>query len=261
MISDIIDLYYFTGTGNTLLLAREMAATFTAAGKIVNLIRIETAKPGRIDQNHCIGIAFPIIAFATIPRVLDFIDALPVVNGTEIFAMATMGGMSGCMMGGMKPALARKGYTLLGAAAFRMPPNWMVILPPADCAKRVATGTADVRAFAHRLLSGTARWPGIPLISSLVHGAARLMIKTWKIKWHQRFMAYKINAEACTGCGLCVRLCPAGNLRIENSKAVIGVDCQYCFRCVSFCPPAAIITGMLPKGKRYTALSAQELLK
>lgn len=28
--------------------------------------------------------------------------------------------------------------------------------------------------------------------------------------------------EGCTGCGICVKVCPSGSLRLENGKAVHG---------------------------------------
>lgn len=49
----------------------------------------------------------------------------------------------------------------------------------------------------------------------------------------------KINHN-CTECGLCVRLCPMGNLVIKNSKAIAGNRCTMCYRCISSCPQQAI---------------------
>ena len=49
----------------------------------------------------------------------------------------------------------------------------------------------------------------------------------------------KIN-KACTGCGLCVSLCPMENLVIKNSKATAGSRCTMCYRCISSCPHQAI---------------------
>lgn len=59
-------------------------------------------------------------------------------------------------------------------------------------------------------------------------------------------------SDDCVACGQCVRLCPRGNIRLENGKAVIGGDCMQCLSCVQYCPKAAInLGGASVKRERY----------
>ncbi len=54
----------------------------------------------------------------------------------------------------------------------------------------------------------------------------------------------KINIilEKCTGCTLCVRICPFGAIKIENKKAIIDLSkCNLCGACVDSCKFAAIV--------------------
>ena len=54
-------------------------------------------------------------------------------------------------------------------------------------------------------------------------------------------MAVKINQEKCTGCGLCVEVCPVEAISMEDDKAKIDAEkCVDCGQCVGECPNEAI---------------------
>ena len=46
--------------------------------------------------------------------------------------------------------------------------------------------------------------------------------------------------ESCTGCGVCVRACPFGAIKVAEGKARIGDACTLCTVCVRSCPCHAI---------------------
>ncbi|WP_338028388.1 EFR1 family ferrodoxin [Clostridium taeniosporum] len=50
----------------------------------------------------------------------------------------------------------------------------------------------------------------------------------------------KIEKTKCTSCGLCVKLCPMGNLKLLNGKIEVKEKCTMCYRCISSCPKQAI---------------------
>jgi electron transfer flavoprotein alpha subunit len=47
--------------------------------------------------------------------------------------------------------------------------------------------------------------------------------------------------EECTGCGLCLQICPFNCIEIRDGRAVIGEACRVCGECVEACPQGAII--------------------
>jgi len=53
-----------------------------------------------------------------------------------------------------------------------------------------------------------------------------------------------INAERCTGCGLCVSVCPADTLALRDGKAwVVGSHSLACGHCAAICPVGAVTVG------------------
>ncbi len=44
-----------------------------------------------------------------------------------------------------------------------------------------------------------------------------------------------------TRCGLCVELCPAGNLVLKDGLPRESGLCEFCMRCYDFCPVSALM--------------------
>jgi len=54
-------------------------------------------------------------------------------------------------------------------------------------------------------------------------------------------MAIQIDQEKCSGCGLCVDICPLEAISLENDKAKVDKGtCTECGQCVDECPNKAI---------------------
>ena len=69
-------------------------------------------------------------------------------------------------------------------------------------------------------------------------------------------------SDKCIGCGQCVELCPRGNIKLQNGKAVIGKNCVQCLGCLQYCPQEAIsITKLTDKREHYhnVNVSAKDL--
>lgn len=76
----------------------------------------------------------------------------------------------------------------------------------------------------------------------------------------------KIDTEKCVGCGLCVKICPAHNLKIENKKAKTIMDeCVFCGHCTAVCPKRAVSIGdgdrEEPEKNREVRLNPQTVLE
>ncbi len=262
MIADTVVLAVFTGTGNTLVAAQALADRLGQAGKKVRLIpadRPEALAEAGFSDNASLGIAVPVACFTTYPTVMRFIDALPDGKGRSAFFLASMGGFGGGMQGPIGRVLIRKGYRLVGSRLVRMAANYGDSIPTEDTHERIyAHARSKAEKYADQLLSGQTRW-GASRINVIATLFAWMGKRKWLFKLFYRLFPLTVDKAKCTGCKLCVEICPERNNFMQDGKAVIGGNCQSCQRCIGFCPVGAI-TVAGKKTKTYRAVPLAEFL-
>jgi GNAT superfamily N-acetyltransferase len=119
-----VDLFVFTGTGNSLLVAQAAAETLKREGLPVRLRSMDVPRLISLGEETALGLAFPVACFSTYPAVWRFIDSLPAGDGREAFVMGTCGGFPGGMQGPLGKVLREKGYNPIAAKFFIMPGNY-----------------------------------------------------------------------------------------------------------------------------------------
>jgi len=58
-----------------------------------------------------------------------------------------------------------------------------------------------------------------------------------------------VDAEKCTGCGICEDVCPTGAIKVEGHAVVNPDMCTGCAACVAQCPQNAIVLTQQKPGK------------
>ena len=239
MLREPVIIYVFSGSGNTWTVAREVADCLLDGGVSTELRPLERSNPQDSAKAGTLGLAFPVAMFTAYPFVWDFIEGLPDGKGRSVFMMDTLAGFSGGIVGPLKRVLARKGYRTIGAKEIRMPSNYSRKEPEGEKDVQIRTnGFKKAASFAHDLISGSSSWRSFPILSDIISKVGR---KGGSSAW--RFARKKfplaVDTEACSRCGLCEKVCPVGNIRIDDFP-VFGDSCFFCQRCISFCPEKAI---------------------
>jgi len=68
-----------------------------------------------------------------------------------------------------------------------------------------------------------------------------------------------IDRQKCTGCGLCIEVCPDRTIEMEEGRAVVtGKRCMECGHCFAVCPAGAIeVSAITPESLRFNTFEIE----
>lgn len=242
-----IGFYAFTGTGNTRrvcqILAKELEELGVASE--VNLVRAQRALPSP-DEYDALVAAFPVHGFNAPTAMLDFLKELPVCaagNEKPVWILRVSGEPLGLNhAAGILPKriLHNRGYAVKGEFAYVMPYN--IIFRHSDGMAARMYRAAKLLAYkdARAIVAGEGKlyFNGpfrrlVSFVCRIEHVAMPMMGRYFR------------TTEACAGCGACEKLCPRGNISIQDGKPVFGHACVGCMACAFGCPQDAIRISVL----------------
>jgi ferredoxin/flavodoxin len=234
-------IFYFTGTGNSLQVARDIA-NIIGDTKVAAIARAVKENSFDLAAYERIGFVFPVYNASMPTMVSRFIKKLQLNHSRYIFGAAVFGRSRGMALSQLSQFITECGGTLSAGFGVWMPASYIVAytaLPGA--VQRVILKREKKKIF---VISAAIKEKKSQHVR---HGIAqpRLMaeyISNAMAGFGNMALNFHIT-ERCTGCGVCERICPANNIKMAGSHPNWSTVCEQCVACIQWCPARAIEYG------------------
>lgn len=231
-------IFYFSGTGNSQLTAKQIAET--TGDEMISINRcLKKGEKKTFRSERSLVFVTPTYAWR-IPKVVErWIHETSFEGNSNAYFVLTCGGSCGNAAAYARKLCAKKGMRFYGLAQVIMPENYvaMFIVPDepeshairekakpyiAELAARIQNGEPFPKtrmSFRSRLLSGPVNLLYYPFV---VHDKGFTV------------------SDDCVSCGKCAQRCILNNIDMINKKPVWKGNCTHCMACIGGCPTEAI---------------------
>ncbi|HEX7714374.1 MAG TPA: EFR1 family ferrodoxin [Bacillota bacterium] len=244
-------IYYFTGTGNSLEVARDIHQKLSDSHfvSITALLDMEAIIP----QSQIVGMVFPVHDWNLPCVVRNFVEKLELDSVTYIFAVANCNFLAGGTLDHLDRLLKEKGHSLTAGFVIRMPGTYLPLYGPNPermQQQKFRRKDRDIDKII-RIVS-TNRPYKIEYKGIFVDKWLSPLFRQDSAEIRRSDANFHVDGDKCTGCGICTKVCAFKSIELVDGKPQWQHRCQRCFACIHLCPRMAIQYGNhTEKKKRY----------
>jgi ferredoxin len=234
-------IFYFSGTGNSLQVAKDIAAELGGI-ELVSIPKIINSSNIKV-QSECIGLVFPVYMWG-LPLIVDeFIKKLNFNKPTYVFAVATYGGLPGNALKQVNTILNNKKHRLNAGFTINMPGNYIVMYGERSKKnqqkafskekieiKKIVEIIKEKKNYGYKKSNILVERVFAPIVYKKIYKVSKMDESFW-VK------------DSCVSCGICEKVCCVNNIEIVNGKPTWKNNCQQCMACIQYCPKQAIEYG------------------
>lgn len=243
------DIFFFTGTGNSLWAARTLASEL---GNTEIIPMISLAGHPVKSRADAVGMIFPVHIWGLPQRVIHFINALAIEPSKYTFALAVNAGQVAATLLQTNKLLKSRGLFLSSGFDIVMPSNYIPWGGPGP-EDKITGRMNDAREKIRNISAIIAKRERPPLEKGPLW---QNILFTW---------CYKISFphiptldknfwvdDKCDGCKICKKICPCRNIEMKGGRPLWLNHCEQCLACIQWCPKEAIQYGKnTPRYTRY----------
>ena len=247
------EIYYFSGTGNSLFVAKEIQKRLPDAKliPIVNLLKQDVIE----TNTDTVGFVFPLHGLTIPLPVKTFLNKLKLESSTYVFAIITRGGTESFAFPALNKILKRKGknvdaFFILNVASndpkfsvYEIPTREEFSLLETKVQKRLDGIKEKI------LHKEIIREEDTPVDTMRDHFSPpiawfleRLVLLGMWLAEKTDVNDYFYSDAKCTGCGICEKVCLSGKIKMAGPKPawLDQTKCLLCYTCLNYCPSQAI---------------------
>lgn len=225
-------ILYFSGSGNSLAIARQLAEKLGE-----RVMSLYDAVHADLQGETRIGLVYPTYWLDAPMAVKQLVAQLVLPKNAYTFIVITCGAQTNNAVWSVRRILKQKGVRLNYCHKIRVPDSSAIAFGrnPNDQAWKfdkyasridlIAKEIADKRNRLHFSEFDPFGW--ILNTKALSQKAYRLTLPA-------------VNPEKCIGCGVCTKVCPQANISLIDKKAVMADRCTLCLACLHFCQQQAV---------------------
>ncbi|HOI71682.1 MAG TPA: EFR1 family ferrodoxin [Methanobacterium sp.] len=242
------EIYYFSGSGNSLAVARDVSTELNAIlTPIMSVINQENIN----IEADIIGFVFPIYDFKPPQFMQGFISKIKNIQSKYIFAICTYGITPAKSLKHLENTINSYGGHLSVGFAVEMPQNGLGSGKVSNVQQKIM-----INKWKNRMdeICGYIKNKETKEIET--SNMFSNVFKTGKIKLIPVFLEFLkyilfkgldslafTSNNRCTGCRTCRNICSQKNIEIIDNRPSWSDHCINCFACLNWCPNGAIHPG------------------
>jgi ferredoxin len=261
-------IYYFSGTGNSFIVARDIADRLN--GELISIPSVINNENISADA-EVIGIVFPVynaVCQGMPVMVKNFANKLINLHSKYIFTVCTCLGWSNVTINKLSSIIKARGGKLSAGFSVTMPDNSSPVSKERQLKlfDKWKNKLETISGYIESRRTGKFENPTImnlimiPFLSAGKKKTIELYSHLAKENAsdlsyddliHFSDKSFTVDNK-CNGCGICKRICPANDIDIIDKKPVWRNRCESCLACVNWCPQNAINGSIVSVNKTPT---------
>jgi ferredoxin len=239
-----VEIYYFSGTGNSLYVAKELQKRIPETNiiPIVSLLNEDVIE----TNGETVGFVFPIYATMIPVPVKNFLKKLDLKSTKYIFAIATRAGSQHRAFIDIEKILKKRGRSPDSYFTLNMGANYLNPNPTEEEIAELEPVVQDRLASIQQSIinkeknkeKDTHITTPLPFAFVLLRLYPLLMVFAEHAGLKHNFYS----DSKCTGCGTCEKVCLSQKIKMVDKKPVWqeNVRCYMCYACINYCPAQSI---------------------